>query len=171
MFGGLKNKIVKALALRWMRGKVESLRGKDKETTMGKVLKFLDGWKLVIAVVALAGVNAWDQAHNGHAGNVVAIILSLLGYTPGADWLVIARDLGTHGLAIVAILHKLVKAQRQVKAGSSVSGTLSTEGYVRKYVDDVLAAPAAPAPIDTSQNATETDIDKAAADKANTQKP
>ncbi len=140
MFGGLKDKVVRALALRWLRGKVGSLRGKDKDTTMGKVLKFLDGWKLVIAVVALAGVNAWDQAHNGHAGNVVAIILSLLGYTPGADWLVVARDLGTHGLAVVAIIHKVVKAQQQVKAGSSVSGALSTEGFVQKYVHDAVVS-------------------------------
>ena len=82
MFGGLKDKIVKALALRWLRGKVGDLRGKDKETTMGRILKFLDGWKLVIAVVAMFTVEVYDQTQNGHAGDILGAVLAVLGWVP-----------------------------------------------------------------------------------------
>ena len=139
---GLMDKIVRALALRWARGKIGHLRSDQRETTMGKVLKFVDGWKLVIAVLAIAGASAWDMAHNGHAGDVAGIVLALLGYTPGAEWSVLARDLATHGLAIVALVHKVIKAQQQVRAGSSVSGSLSAEGYVSKAVADAFASEA-----------------------------
>jgi hypothetical protein len=135
---GLKDKVVRALALRWLRGKLKDLRGKDKETGMGKVLKFLDGWKLVIGVVALLGVKLWDAAHNGHAGDIVGAILSVLGWMPAADYSTeIAR--AVPGLLVIwGLVHKLIKAQQQVKAGSSVAGALSTEGYITKYVSDAM---------------------------------
>jgi hypothetical protein len=38
---------------------------------------------------------------------------------------------------LVGLGHKVVKAQRQVRAGSSVAGSLSAEGYV---ADAVFAA-------------------------------
>jgi len=145
---GLKDKIVRALALRWARGKIKSLRGEDRETTMGKVLKFVDGWKLLIAVVAIAAASAWDKAHNGHAGDAIGIVLALLGYTPGADWSVLARDMGAHVLALVAIIHKVVKAQKQVRSGASVSGALTTEGYIAQAV--------AEGDVETDDDATET---------------
>lgn len=132
---GLKDSIVRALAIRFARGKIKDLRGKDKDTTMGKILKAVDGWKLVIAVLALAGVQAWDMAHNGHAGDYVGIVLTLFGWTPGAEWSEIAKGLATHGLAVVAILHKLYKAHRQINAGSSVAGALTNEGHVAAFVE------------------------------------
>ncbi len=136
----LKDRVVRALALRWMRAKVKALRGKEKETMMGKVLKFLDGWKLVLAVVAIAGAKAWDMSNNGHAGDDVGIVLQILGYTPGAEWGTLARDMGAHMLALAAILHKLVKAQQQAKSGATATELLSAPGYAKKYINDALNA-------------------------------
>lgn len=80
----LKDKIVRKLALRWLRGKTEDLRGKDKETGMGKVLKFLDGWKLVIFTLILFASRIYDAANNGHTGDIVGALLAALGMTPAA---------------------------------------------------------------------------------------
>jgi hypothetical protein len=132
---GLKDKVVKALALRFARGKIKDLRGKDKETGMGKVLKFIDGWKLVIGVVALTGVKVYDGMNNGHAGDVVGMLLTLLGYNPGAD---LGIDFGQAAAAIMIVVgvgHKVVKAQRQARAGAKPSELLSSEGYVVEAVD------------------------------------
>jgi len=141
----LVDKVVQKLALRWAKGKVETLRGKKRETGMGKLLKALDGWKLVIFVLALAGAKAWDMAHNGHAGDAIGIALSLLGYTQGADWAVLARDMGVHLGALAAIGHKVIKAQRQMKAGATLGETLSPVGAIKAAVADgslvSLAAP------------------------------
>jgi len=137
---GLKDKIVKALARRWARGKLEALRGKDKETSMGKVLRFLDGWKLVIAVVVLFGVKVYDSLNNGHAGDIVGAVLTVLGWMPSGDFTGEGMTQAVAGgVAVWAIIHKVIKAQRQVKAGSSVAGALSTEGYVSEYVADAMA--------------------------------
>jgi hypothetical protein len=136
----LKDKVVKALAIRWARGKVKDLRGKEKETTMGKVLQFLDGWKLVIGVVGLFGVNVWDAYHNGHAGQIVGSILVTLGWLPPGEWTGEAMTKAAlAGVALWGFFSKLYKAQAQVRAGSSISGALSTEGYVSKYVSDAMA--------------------------------
>jgi hypothetical protein len=130
----LKDKIVRALAFRWARGKVEALRGKDKETGMGKVLKALDGWKLVIGVVLLTAVKVYDGLNNGHAGRPVEMVLTLLGWNPSAD---LGVDFGQAAAAVTILIgigSKVVKAQKQFKAGSSVPGLLSTEGFVAEAV-------------------------------------
>jgi hypothetical protein len=132
----LLDKAAKKLALRWAGGKIKALRGKGSETTMGKLLKLLDGWKLVIAVVLIAAAKAWDMAHNGHAGDAIGIVLSLFGYTPGADWALLARDMGAHILALAAIAHKLVKAQKQVLAGARATEVLSPEGAVKQVASE-----------------------------------
>lgn len=136
---GLKDKVVKALAIRWVRGKVKALRGKESETTMGKVLRFLDGWKLVIAVIVMFGAGVYDQTQNGHAGDIVGAILTVLGWTTGAVGQGEITQAVASAVAIWAVVHKVIKAQRQVKAGSSVAGTLSAEGYVSEYVADAMA--------------------------------
>jgi len=133
---GLKDKIVKALALRYARGKIAGLRGKDQETTMGRILKALDGYKLLIAVVGIAAAKAWDMQHNGHAGDALGIVLALLGYTPSAEWATLGRDIGLHGLAIVAALHKVYKANRQMKAGATLGEALTTEGVIKQALSE-----------------------------------
>lgn len=134
----LKDKIVRKLALRWLRGKTEDLRGKDKETGMGKVLKFLDGWKLVIFTLILFASRIYDAANNGHTGDIVGALLAALGMTPAAAALDPAAmaAAATGALAIWGVFSKVYKAQKQLKAGSSASGLLSTEGFVAKYVAD-----------------------------------
>lgn len=128
----LKDKIVKALALRYARGKIADLRGKDQETTMGRILKALDGWKLVIGVVVLIAVKTWDGLHNGHAGDAVGLILTMLGWNPSAD---LGIDFGQAAgavMVLVGLAHKVVKAQKQVKAGATLSETLTTEGVIKQ---------------------------------------
>lgn len=138
---GLKDKVVRALALRWLRGKLNALRGKEKETQMGKVLKFLDGWKLVIGVVVLFGAKVWDGAHNGHAGDFIGNILNVLGWLPGPQSGFTPEGMAVaaaSALALWGFVHKLVKAGQQIRAGASVSGSLSTEGYLAQAVSDAV---------------------------------
>lgn len=133
---GLKDKVARALALRWLRGKINDLRGKKKESQMGKVLQFLDGWKLPIGVVVLIAAKIYDGLHNGHTGDFVGLILSMLGWNPSAS---LGIDYGQAAAAIMILFgigHKVVKAKQQVDAGSSISGALSEEGYVQKYIAD-----------------------------------
>lgn len=97
------------------------------------VWTFLDGWKLPIGVIALLGAKTWDGLHNGHAGDVVGLLLTYFGWSPGVD-----VDYAQAASAVIILLgigHKVVKAKRQRKAGSSVSGLLSTEGAVQEYID------------------------------------
>lgn len=134
----LKDKIVRKLALRWARGKVKDLRGKDRETTMGKVLKALDGWKLLLGVLALFAVQVYDQTQNGHAGDIVGAVLTVLGWMPAGFDLTLLPHAAASAVAVWGFIHKLVKAQKQVRAGSSVAGALGTEGYVA-IADEELA--------------------------------
>lgn len=131
---GLKDKIVRKLALRWLAGKIKALRGKDRETGMGKVLRFLDGWKLVIGVVILIAVKVYDGMNNGHAGDMVGLILTLIGWNPSAS---LGIDFGQAAGAVMVLIglgHKVFKAQKQIRAGSSVSGALGEEGFVASAV-------------------------------------
>lgn len=138
---GLKDKVVKALAIRWVRGKLKALRGKDKETGMGKALRYLDGWKLFIVVIVLFGSRLYDAAHNGHTGDIVGAVFAALGWSPAAAALdpVALGAAATGALAIWGVFSRAWKAQAQLRAGSSVAGLLSTEGYVSKYVADAMA--------------------------------
>jgi hypothetical protein len=141
--GDLKDAIVRKLALRWLHGKADDLRGKDKESTMGKVLKFLDGWKLVIGVIVLFGVKVFDAANNGHTGDVIGSVLSALGWLPGAQSGFTVEGItvaAASGLAVWGFIMKLVKAQQQLKAGAPVHALLSEQGYVTKYVADAVKA-------------------------------
>lgn len=140
---GLKDKVVRALALRFARGKIKDLRGKDRETTMGKVLKALDGWKLVIGVVALIGVNVYDGMTNGHAGDIVGLILTMLGWNPSATLGIDFAQAAGAVMVLIGLGHKTYKAQQQVRAGSSLAGALSTEGYVAQAVEAVSGPEAA----------------------------
>lgn len=133
---GLKDKIVRKLALRWASGKVKDLRGKNKETGMGKVLKFLDGWKLVIAVVAMFGVSVYDQTQNGHAGDIIGAILTVLGFLPTGEAFS-ASEIGkaaSSALAVWALVHKAIKANRQLRAGATASELLTAEGYAAELL-------------------------------------
>lgn len=125
----VKDKLIRMLALRWLRGKISNLRGKDKETGMGKVLKFLDGWKLVIGVVVLIAVKAWDGLHNGHAGDVVGLILTMFGWNPSADLGIDFAQAAGAVMVLIGVGHKVVKAKKQSKAGAANSELLSAEGY------------------------------------------
>jgi hypothetical protein len=135
--GSLKDKIIRKLALRWARGKVNSLRGKDKETGMGKVLKFLDGWKLVIGVVIIFGAKVYDQLANGHSGDIIGSVVSVLGWAPDVTSMPeIAAAAG--GLAaVIGLAHKVWKAQQQLQAGAAASDLLGTQGYIIKQIDEV----------------------------------
>ena len=137
----LKDKIVRTLALRWLRGKLNALRGKERETNMGKALKFLEGWKLLIGITILFLAKVYDGASNGHAGNIVGNVLSIFGWMPGPqsgftfEGVTVAA---ASALTLVGYFAKLWRAQQQVRAGSSLVGSLATEGYLAKAVSDAV---------------------------------
>ena len=135
----LVDSIVKSLALRWLKGKVNDLRKQGTVTTLGKVFKFLEGWKLMIGVAILFSAKVYDAMHNGHSGDIIGSLLSVLGWIPGAqsgftpEGITVAA---ASGVALVGFIMKLYTAQKQYRAGSSVSGLLSTEGYVASAIQD-----------------------------------
>lgn len=127
--------IIEKKLIAWrVKNFIKNARGKDMQSTVGKILKFLDGWKLVIGVVILAGTKTWDMAHNGHTGDYIGIVLNLLGWSPSGDWGTVALDAAGPIMILVGIVGKLVKAQQQLRAGTPVSGLLSTQGYVNSYL-------------------------------------
>lgn len=98
------------------------------------VWQFLDGWKLVGAVVALAGVKVYDAMNGTHLATFAQAILIAMGIDPsglGVDFGQLVPAL----MIVVGVTHKLVKAQRQRAAGSSFTGLLTTEGAVQEYID------------------------------------
>jgi len=99
---------------------------------MKKVLTALEGWKLTIGVVALFIVGVYDQMHGGHATTLVTGVLQALGWIPeGGEWTGDAIAKASSSAAVLlGIGGRLYKAQKQIRAGSSVAGALSTEGYL-----------------------------------------
>lgn len=145
---GLKDKIVKALALRYARGKASDLRGKDKDTTMGKILKALDGYKLLLGVALLFGAKLYDAMHNGHTGDMIGAVIAILGWTPDhgvTDDLFsmipkLAAALGTL-FTVIGSFHKLYKAWQQKRSGAPLSATLSKDGYVAQAIAEAVEIP------------------------------
>lgn len=141
---GITDKIIRALALRWLRGKLEDLRGGLKETGMGKVLKFLDGWKLVIGVLLMFGAKIWDAYHNGHTGDFVGSVLTTLGWGLPGDWTGSEIALAAGGVVSVwGFIHKLIKAGQQIRAGAKAAEVLSAEGYAKTLPPQPPAPPVA----------------------------
>ena len=104
---------------------------------MKKVLKALEGWKLVIGVAVIFASKVYDGMSNGHSGDIVGNVLSILGWLPGAESGFTAQSVAVAAASAMAVwgfVAKLVRAQRQLKAGSSPAGLLSAEGYVAQYV-------------------------------------
>lgn len=136
--GSLRRKIVRKLALRWARGKVKKLRGKDKETGMGKFLKLIDGWKFTIGVISVFVAKVYDGLANGHAGDIIGSVVDVLGWSPEAfGGPEIAVAAGAAG-ALIGFGHKLWKARKQLKAGAPVSDLLSTGGYVVERIEETI---------------------------------
>ena len=98
---------------------------------MGKLLKFLDGWKLVIGVVILAAVKVYDGMNNGHAGDMVGMVLTLLGYNPSASLGIDFGQLAGAVTILIGIGHKVVKAQQQARAGATGAELLSPAGFIK----------------------------------------
>jgi hypothetical protein len=139
---GLQDKIVRMLALRWLRGKAKDLRSKDKETSMGKALKFFEGWRLLIAVAGLFLVNVWDAYHNGHTGQFISSVLVTLNWLPPGEWTGEAMSKAVLGaVALFGFSAKLWKAQKQLRAGSPLVGLLSEQGFVASAVVEAAKSP------------------------------
>jgi hypothetical protein len=121
---GLKDAVVRWAALRWLRGKV-------KGEAMQKVLKALEGWKLVIGVVILTGAAIYDHYNNGSAGSIVAAVLATLGWMPsGVDISQLAGAL----VVIVGISGKVIRAQKQMRAGATLAEAGSLVGQAKLAV-------------------------------------
>ena len=140
----LMDKLVRKLALKWLSSRIARLR-KDGGS-VGKILKALDGWKLVIAFVALVGVKAWDAANNGHAGDLVGVFLAMLGWAPPEWTAAAAGEAAASLLGLVAIIHKVYKAHLQARAGATASELLSVRGYAKEAIaeGEILATDAGP---------------------------
>jgi hypothetical protein len=122
---GLKSKMVRWFALRWLKGQVE-----DGGSMIAKMKEALSGWKLLIGVVALGTVKVYDAMSNGNAGDIVGAVLKVLGWMPEqglVDWGTLVPAL----VIIIGAARKLWRAQVQARAGSSMTGLLSAEGYVK----------------------------------------
>ncbi len=138
---GLKQRIERAIFLRWLRGKVKAWRREGESTVLGKVWKFVDGWKLAIGVLVLFLVKVWDALHNGHTGDLVGSILVVLGWMPqGIDFTQVVSS----AIIVIAFFHKIIKAAQQSRAGSSVAGLLGPEGYILQAWQDGTAQPTKP---------------------------
>jgi hypothetical protein len=123
---GFGARIMLKLGLRWLRGKVAGWRG--GEGPMKTVMKFLDGWKMVIGVVALFSVKVWDSYSGGSVGGIVESVLGALGWLPGN---VEFAPAVASAVVLIGFFGKLRKARQQRRAGAKVSELLSAEGYAR----------------------------------------
>jgi hypothetical protein len=120
----IKDRVVRMLALRWLRGKV-------KGEKMAKVLKALEGWKLVIGVLILAAAGVYDHYNNGSAGSIVAAVLATLGWMPqGVD---ISQLTGAL-VVIIGIGGKVIRAQKQMRAGATLAEAGSLVGQAKLAV-------------------------------------
>ena len=142
MFERLK----RAIFLRWLRGKVNDWRKQGASSVIGKVWKFLEGWKLVIAFVLLVILKVWDALHNGHTGDFVGSLLAAIGWAPPQWTAPAVGEAAGYVLGLFAIGAKLWVAVKQARAGATPTQLLSTEGAVKLaaaegVVGDILSKP------------------------------
>ena len=79
-----------------------------------KVYDFLKGYRLMIGVAIIFGAKVWDGMNNGHAGDIVGNVLSILGWLPtdgGATIGGIAAAAGS-AVALFGFWAKVYLAQR-----------------------------------------------------------
>lgn len=118
---GVKDRIVRWAALRWLRGKMK------EGGMLAKVVTALQGWKLVIGVVILTVAAISDHYNNGSAGSIVAAVLATLGWMPsGVDISQLAGAI----VVVIGIGGKVWRAQRQLRAGAKPAELLSAQGYI-----------------------------------------
>ena len=129
--GAIKDSLVRRFALGWLKGRVNEVR-KGKEGTMKKLLQALDGWKLLIGVVIVFGVKVYDSFKGTHYGDFTASVLAVFGWD-SPDATSFATEAAGPALVLVGVIAKLWKAQAQIRAGSSVAGALSSEGFVVEH--------------------------------------
>ena len=122
----IKDRIVRALALRWLAGKVKVWR-KDPGM-VGKIWKALDGQKLMLGVLALFIVKTWDATHNGHAGDLVGAVLSVFGWLPqGIDF----GQAVPSAVIVLGFFHRLYKDGKEKKAGATLAEVGTPTGAVK----------------------------------------
>lgn len=138
MFDGIR----RVIALHELKGWVGDVRAGKKGADMKKLLTALDGYKLLLGVVIVFGVKVYDGTKGTHYGDLVGSVLSVFGWdSPDAGSF--ATEAVGPALVLVGVIGKVYKAQKQIRAGSSVAGALSTEGYVVAH--EVAAVDGAPA--------------------------
>lgn len=140
MFDGFR----RALALHWLKSEANDVREGKEGSGMKTALKFLDGWKLLIATIVLFGFAIYDAATGGHATGYITPVLSALGWMP-AQWdFETATKAATSALAAWGVVHKLILAAVQAHAGVPAASLLTSEGAVIKHsVDLAEGKPAA----------------------------
>ena len=99
---------------------------------MKKLLTALEGWKLLIGVVVVFGVKVYDGMSGSHYGDFAGSVLAVFGWDSPDTGAFAAEAVGPT-IVLIGVIGKLWKAQAQVRAGSSVAGALSTEGYLVQH--------------------------------------
>jgi hypothetical protein len=125
----LKDKVVRALALRWVRGKVERARKEGNA-----VMKLLDGNKRLIFVLVWL-VGAVVQLFTGHDfSQIIGLVGGAIGWADPAT-LKLAQEAATFWapliFGLIAAGHATWKGWTQWKAGARVLEINSLEGYVK----------------------------------------
>lgn len=127
----LKDKVVRALALRWLRGKA------DKSRRDGGMVKSLDGWKSLILVLGFIASTLYALATGHDVSALVRGVFGALGWS--GEGLESAATIATVVApllwAIWAAGSRLAKVYRQLKAGAKPGELLSTQGYVKAAID------------------------------------
>lgn len=101
-----------------------------------KILTALQGWKLVIGVLVVFGVKVYDGLHGTRYAGLTDVLLGVFGWTPtGLD----PTEAVGPAIVLIGIAGKLIRAHQQIKAGSSLSGALGTEGHLVLHEIDLLA--------------------------------
>jgi hypothetical protein len=142
---GLTDRIVRALALRWLRGRVDAARKRGSS-----VLRFLDGQKRLIVVLGFI-VSGFVALLTGQdVGQWLDLLLRALGWQDAAI-IADAKELATQIVpllfAIWAAAHALWGMWKQHKAGARASELGSPVGVIRAAVADGTVKVVAPEPM------------------------
>lgn len=126
----LFDKLAQKLALRWLKGKVETARKEGSG-----LMKALDGWKSLIVVVGFIGASLVALVTGQDVGALLTPLFQAIGWGAAED-ISRAKTFATIVapllLAVWAAGSRLWKAVKQYRAGASPGELLSTEGYVKQ---------------------------------------
>ncbi len=115
--GDLKNSIVRALALRWLRGKAADLRQEGNP-----VLKYLDGNKRLLFCILFCVAGLYHMISGHDISGILVVVLQTTGFSDSNALAVGQTFAGIFvplAFAAWASLHGLYKGWKQWQAGAT----------------------------------------------------